>query len=147
MPTLADDYNLRTAQPSMTDLADMVDTFEEILTWTPTYDYNGTSITLNTLNYAEYVKLAGGKLYYVQASMQVTLVGSAAFPTVTLPANMKTGGYKFLPAMVSNNSTPLVFEPCTAVISGNEASILRSGSDFYAAGTCNFYIQVTYFTE
>ena len=50
MTTLADDYNLRTSQPSMSDLADLVDTFETVLTWTPAYTYNGTSITLTTLS-------------------------------------------------------------------------------------------------
>lgn len=136
--SLADTYNLRTSQPSMSDLADLVDTFETVLTWTPAYTYNGTSITLTTLNYAEHMKLAGGKLWFVQASMKVALVGDAAYPTVSLPASMRSGGYKTLTGMIAPNS--LAFEPVAVAITGDVATLVRSGAANFTAGTWDFWL-------
>lgn len=138
MTTLADDYNLRTSQPSMSDVADFVDTFETVLTWTPAYTHTGGGVTLTNLNYAEYMKLAGGKLWFVQASMKVALTGTAAFPTVSLPASQRSGGYKMMSAMIAPNNFD--WEPVAFPITGDIGTLVRSGGASYAAGTWDFWI-------
>jgi len=144
--SLADTYNLRAEQASMSDVATFADTMEAILTWTPSYTFNGTSITLDLLNYAEYVKIGGGKLVHVQGSMRVVTVGSGAFLEVSLPINARAGTYKSISGFISNNSSPLNFEPVSGIVSGGTVTLQRTGATAYAAGTWNLYFSGTYYT-
>lgn len=144
--SLADTYNLRKEQASMSDVASFVDTIETLTTYTPSYTYNGTSVTLNTLNFAEYVKLGGGKLIHVQGSMVVTLVGTGAFLTASLPFAAKAGNYKCLSGFIALHSTPLVFEPVSCVVSGGVVNLIRNASALYTAANWDLYFSGTYYT-
>ena len=83
------------------------------------------------------MKLAGGKLWFIQASMKVVLVGAASYPTVSLPAAQRTGSYKTMSAMVAPNN--LAFEPVAFPITGSTGTLVRSAAANFTAGTWDFY--------
>lgn len=58
-------------------------------TWTPTLGYNGTSITLDTINSANYV--LAGPLMWLSLHVDFTLVGSGTQVTATLPESVAGG--------------------------------------------------------
>lgn len=140
--TLADNYNLRASQASFSDIASFVDNMENVQTYTPTYTYNGTSITLHTLAHAEYCKLGDSKAIWVSVNTKVTLVGSAAFLDVTLPFASR-GNYRAFDAMIAPNN--LNFEACAGVMSNGTITIMRSGAVAYSAGIWDLYFQGVYF--
>lgn len=142
--SLADTYNLRAEQASMSDVAAAIDALETITSYTPTYTYTGTSVTLTTLNFAEYVKSGGGKLIHLDVSTKVTLVGTGAFLSVSLPFAAKAGTYRSISCYIAVGGT-LNFEITAGVINGTNMSLVRSGGANYTAGVWDLYIGGTYY--
>jgi hypothetical protein len=141
---LSDDYNLRDDQPRMTDVADFVDLFGAIDSWTPTITAGGSMGISTTLTLGRYRTI--GNLAYIhlriEGSLSATLSDRILF-TLPIAANaslteqqfhgrvLQPGEYANA-AMCYNNST-------------TQASIFRALSDNYLSGTFEIVINGQYF--
>jgi hypothetical protein len=145
--TLADNYNLRAEQASMSDVSAMVDTFETVTSYTPTYTYNGTSVSLTTLFLARYLKLAGGKLTFVEVNARVNLVGIGPWLTVSLPFTNGQVGYTLLSSTIAVGGST-AFEVVSGIISGttNLITLHRAAGANYSAGSWDIFFSGYFYT-
>jgi hypothetical protein len=72
-------YDLRTELARMNDVADFIDTFDDVLSYTPGISASGSMGTsLTTVNRANYWLLGGGRHVLLDLSLIITTSGSAS---------------------------------------------------------------------
>jgi hypothetical protein len=134
MGTLADTYNLREDIARMNDVADFVDSFDEVVTWSPVYTPSGSmTFTSVTTTFAEYTKI--GNFVFVNLRAQGTIGGTLSnaigisFPLTFAKVDTPLGGFYRQPT--TSGSIPVALGFC----SGTSISFRRGDATNFIADT------------
>lgn len=140
MGLLSDVYGLNTEIATMRNLSDFVDDFNDLTSYTPIVAINAGTATLNTVTFAQYLKI--GTLVYVRTSVDVTLGGSpGAFLTVTLPFTAMAGAYAMINASYGQSTT---IYRASGILTDTRVNILKEASAAHTTGTWQLHFSGFY---
>lgn len=140
--SLSDDYGLNTELASMQNVSDFVDDWNNIQSYTPTVMINAGSVALNSIAFAEYVKI--GKLIFINVSVDVTLSGSpGGFLSVSIPFTARSGAYRLINAVYGQGTT---FYRASGILTASQIDIVKEASAAHTTGTWQLYFSGFYYT-